>query len=209
MAILILLCGLLFLLALLTRDICVIVEVDADIQNTKGGVVVKLFGKKVFRKDFFVSEEERKRREEKKRRKEERRRAFAIKTPHVKVDKKDIKQLDAILHHPIIKRIKFEEIKLKLRFGMRNDLFFTTMAFGSLRTILCGVIGFLKTKLHTTIIPDFAPCFTENCCAVGASIRLRFAILDILLGLLGKLKRRRRIHQQRVLRIKRTKRVKT
>ena len=165
------------------------VYISADILNNKGNIEARLLGIKLYKTDLFFdfccfefvleSKEEALKDGNTRRCRKDRRL-----DPNDPLSKKiPPKKIGELLKQPIVKKIKFNEIRLACEVGSAQNALTAVYGFSTVRIILSAALSAVRAKLGTTVCPKFVPSFSESKFRLKAVVFLEIKIYQIISGI--------------------------
>ena len=161
-------------LSVLTRDIKVEFDIDADVLKNAGCVSLRICGLKVYAARFKLNSHGDIVFENKKNKHPE---------LHLNTNKKDNRSVAAIVSSSFLANMRLTSLSLKVHAGVAHDPFLTIMSFGSIRILVYAFLGIIRSRFYVKVDEELVPHFTENRLDFTVSLIINISLGDILYGL--------------------------
>lgn len=103
---------------------------------------------------------------------------------HINADKNDDKSVAKFMEVGFIPYINIVDLNVAAEIGKRNDALFTTLAFGTVRTVTYGILAFLKSSQKIRVRERFVAVYNRDVIATMVNGIINVSVADIIFGYL-------------------------
>lgn len=101
---------------------------------------------------------------------------------HINANKDDDKSIMKLMQLGYIPYINIVDIGVEVEIGKRNDALFTTLALGSVRTMLYGLLAYMKSSQKLEVSERFTAVYNRDVMRAKADGIINVSIADIIFG---------------------------